>query len=497
MKRNLLSFAALAAAVLFSGSIFAQTEKASVSLEFNGEGGTKPHVTAAVYDDYSFLLSVPGVNVAFNEIGVQINGQTQKTVTSSLSGVYIDLSSKLSKIYSFEGATIHATIEAGENDDVNFTYQMSKQDATTIAATTTDASAAFSLLKTYGEAVGAQGGNLLIKAGSYINYGEKVLNFTHDFVGTKDIDVLFANFQSSTALNISSDNNFEIYLVPGSKLAIGNSGRAFMYPTTITMDIAGNGDALAALQTSSLSDFITNTLLFVNDLIGAIDTKNDVTLTIEIADPWQTLRGAKSVLLEGKDHALTVGEFGTFVCNHDMSAFRGAEVYSINKRDDALNVVDLVEVSSLVAGQPYIFRATSDKLQAIIDWSTQGTYTHVNGLYPACDGPIFGYLISSDDYYTIPENAGWYIIKNNILRLCGANCGLYAGTAAIQLSEISTTGNVPQHVGKHLRVAVSQDATEGIEDAQAEVAATKMIVNGQLVIVKNGVMYNAAGMQVK
>lgn len=495
MKRNLLSFAALTAAVLFSGSIFAQTERASVSLEFNGEGGTKPQVKAAVYNDHSFKLSVPAVKVAFDEIGVQINGQTQKTVTSSLSGTYFNLSEQLDNIYSFGGATIDATIVAGENDDVNFTYQMSMQDATTIAATTSDASAAFSLLKTYGEAAGAQGGNLLIKAGSYINYGGKVLRFTQDFVGTKDIDVLFANFQSSTTFNESGDNNFEIYLVPGSKLAMGNSGRAFMYPTTITMDIAGNGDALAALQTSSLSTFIEKTLLFVNDLIGAIDTKNDVTLTIEIADPWETLRGAKSVLLpEGKDHDLTVGEFGTFVSEYEISDFRGAEVYSINKRDDALNVVDLVEVSNIVAGHPYIFRATSNKLQAIINWGAQGTYTAANGLYPACDA-VFGSPLSI--YYSIPENAGWYIIKNNILRLCGANCGLYEGTAAIKLSEIDPVGSVPQHVGKHLRVAVSQDATEGIEDAQAEVAATKMIVNGQLVIVKNGVMYNAAGMQVK
>lgn len=500
MKRNLLSFAALTAAVLFSGSIFAQTEKASVSLEFNGEGGAKQHVKAALYNDYSFKLSVPGVKVAFNEIGVQINGQTQKTVTSSLAAdFYIDLHDQLGKIYNFSGTTnLNVALNAGENKET-FHYAMNKVGSD-IVATTGDAAAALSLLKTYGEAAGAQGGNLLIKKDSYINYGGEVLDFTQDFVGTKDIDVLFANFKNSTTLRTSGDDKFEMYLKPGSKLAMGNSGRAFMYETTITMDVTGlSGVVLANLKSSDLlSDFITNTLLFVNDLIGALDAQSDVAVTIEIADPWRTLRGEKSILLpEDKDHALTVGEFGTFVSTKEIKNFRGAEVYSINMYDGGSSV-DLVEVSApLVAGRPYIFRATSDKLQGIEEGSA-ASCAAFNGLYPAYDA-AFGSQLSSE-YCAIPEDAGWSIIKDNTIRYCGTGsvCGLYEGTAAIMLGAISSTPAVsPLHVGKHLRVAVSENAVEGIEDAQAEVAATKMIVNGQLVIVKNGVMYNAAGMQVK
>lgn len=500
MKRNLLSFAALAAAVLFSGSIFAQTERASVSLEFNGEDGAKQHVTAAVYNDHSFKLSVPGVKVAFNEIGVQINGQTQKTVTSSTlsANFYIDLSTQLDNIYSFNGATINATIEAGENE-AEFSYNMNKVGSD-IVATTGDAAPALSLLKTYGEAAGAQGGNLLIKAGSYINYGGNVLNFKQDFVGTKDIDVLFNNFQNATELKGDGDADFEMYLVEGSKLAMGNSGRAFMYPTTITMDIAGNGAALADLKTTSLSTFIEKTLMFVNDLIGAIDTKNSVTLTIKIEDPWRTLRGVKSILLPvGKDHALEVGEFGTFVSTYEIENFRGAEVYSINMYDGDGTAVDLVEVSApLAAGRPYIYRATSDKLEGIENKNVWSDASYFNGLYSAtCTEAGFEY-VPAKEYYLIPDGT-WSIIKWGELHPCGVkNCALYEGTAAIKLGAISQDPVVsPLHVGKHLRVAVSENAVEGIEDAQAEVAATKMIVNGQLVIVKNGVMYNAAGMQVK
>ena len=63
--------------------------------------------------------------------------------------------------------------------------------------------------------------------------------------------------------------------------------------------------------------------------------------------------------------------------------------------------------------------------------------------------------------------------------------------------ESSTPGNAPKYRGMPARIVEGKNVATGVENAQSANQSTKVIVNGQLIIIKNGVRYNAQGQKVK
>ena len=63
--------------------------------------------------------------------------------------------------------------------------------------------------------------------------------------------------------------------------------------------------------------------------------------------------------------------------------------------------------------------------------------------------------------------------------------------------ESSTPGNAPKYRGMPARIVEGKNVTTGVENAQSANQSTKVIVNGQLIIIKNDVRYNAQGQIVK
>jgi hypothetical protein len=63
--------------------------------------------------------------------------------------------------------------------------------------------------------------------------------------------------------------------------------------------------------------------------------------------------------------------------------------------------------------------------------------------------------------------------------------------------ESSTPGNAPKYRGMPARIVEGKNAATGVENAQSANQSTKVIVNGQLIIIKNDVRYNAQGQIVK
>ena len=79
---------------------------------------------------------------------------------------------------------------------------------------------------------------------------------------------------------------------------------------------------------------------------------------------------------------------------------------------------------------------------------------------------------------------------------CGSKCYLAANRAYIHMPEVPAASAAP---GRRLLIIGANNAPTAIENVAVEnvEGAKKMMIDGQLIIVRDGVMYNAQGAVVK
>lgn len=204
---------------------------------------------------------------------------------------------------------------------------------------------------------------------------------------------------------------------------------------------------------------------------------------------------ATSGKIQYKRTNLTVGNYGTICMPYVVAAGKivGAEFYSIagkeEKDDGTVTSVYLEKVTGdLVAGQPYIFKATAETLTCTIT-STSGEAEKA--------GKHNG-LIGCFEETEVPEGDNIYVLKNNKLYKRGTqDWKIAAGRAYIDLSPITAPSSAPTK--GVIKIGVSGDGTTGIGAVTAEhdnvyynlqgqrVAAPTRgiyIVNGKKVIIK-------------
>jgi hypothetical protein len=110
----------------------------------------------------------------------------------------------------------------------------------------------------------------------------------------------------------------------------------------------------------------------------------------------------------------------------------------------------------------------------------QGTFTQID---PAEDNILVGN----------------YMVVNNVIKKCGANCGLEAYRAYFIAGELETLGTPSARVPGRRRVAIGQapQVATGMENIDASAQPVKMIIDGQLYILRGEKMYDAQGKLVK
>lgn len=200
-------------------------------------------------------------------------------------------------------------------------------------------------------------------------------------------------------------------------------------------------------------------------------------------------------IIQYKRTYLAVGNYGTICMPYAVAAGKivGAEFYSIagkeEKDDGTVTSVYLEKVTGgLVAGQPYIFKATAKTLTCTIT-STSGE---------AKEAGSHNGLIGSFEEKKVPEGNNIYVLKNNKLYKRGTqDWKIAAGRAYIDLNPITTPSSAPAK--GVIKIGVSGDGTTGIGAVTAEhdnvyynlqgqrVAAPSRgiyIVNGKKVIIK-------------
>ena len=176
----------------------------------------------------------------------------------------------------------------------------------------------------------------------------------------------------------------------------------------------------------------------------------------------------------------TAGKFGTICLPFGSNNYTGAEFYElVQAKADG---VVLASVETLVAGVPYIFEASAAEVAVYGNGTTAATPGDHNGLHG-----------------TFTDNTevavGNYILKDNALCQAKSICWVNAYRAYIVMSEVPTNP-VQQMPGRRyigMSVQGENEAT-GFENITAPAGKTvKAIVNGQLIIIRDGEKFNAQG----
>ena len=176
-------------------------------------------------------------------------------------------------------------------------------------------------------------------------------------------------------------------------------------------------------------------------------------------------------------------KYGTICLPYGSTNYAGATFYRVAGKEGSSKVY-LESVDALEAGVPYIFEKTANQIKVV--------YTG-----EAVDAPQNGDangLVGTFTNETVVAE-GDYILYNNELRPSDGNAKVNAYRAYLDLSAVQG-GEPTQMPGRrYIGMAVQEENGEtGFENITAPAGKTvKAIVNGQLIIIRDGEMYNAQG----
>ena len=188
---------------------------------------------------------------------------------------------------------------------------------------------------------------------------------------------------------------------------------------------------------------------------------------------------------------------GTYYSTFFRGAFRyrlpeGVEAYIATVSGDNLLLTRIAQVGETIPqNNAVIFRSTSSSFDIAISNDDAVTFTETNSLEGVDDDtPVSNVIAAGHICYVLSGHStdntvtglGFYIYE-------GAN--ITAHKAYIDWASGSGPNNAPR------RLIFHTDEEQGIEDVQNAAQSTKLIENGQLVIIKNGIRYNAQGQIVK
>ena len=183
--------------------------------------------------------------------------------------------------------------------------------------------------------------------------------------------------------------------------------------------------------------------------------------------------------LDGYSRNVTSGYYGTICLPKAAESYTGAVMFQlVDKTADDGIIIE--EVDAMEAGKPYIFLADENQVNVTFTGDTEDAQT-VNGLV--------GYM--GDDFSLTPDGSNRYILAYNKIWMVDEAITMTSNRAYIDMSQIAS---LPHKVGKRRYVINSKNAPTGIENSQELKAnSQKLIMNGQLFIIRNQSVYNAQG----
>ena len=177
---------------------------------------------------------------------------------------------------------------------------------------------------------------------------------------------------------------------------------------------------------------------------------------------------------------VTKGDYGTICLEFGSSNYTGMELYEFVGKEEGKAY--LGSVTTLVAGVPYIFRATASDLSVYSDGTTvteAGSHKGLHGTF-------------ADNTEVAVGN---YILYKNAICEVETTCWVDANRAYIVWGEIpdGTPQQMPGRKYIGMDVTGENEATGFENITNGENTTIKVIENGQLIIIRNGEKFNVQG----
>ena len=131
---------------------------------------------------------------------------------------------------------------------------------------------------------------------------------------------------------------------------------------------------------------------------------------------------------------VTNGNYGTICLPKGSKQTSGAIFYELAYKD--ARYVYLDQVTTLEAGVPYIFKATSSQLKVVYNTTEVTVAGNHNGLYGTFEDILDA---ATGDPNNVLE--GNYLLVSNTIKKCGGNCKVLANRAYIKLEEIPNSAS--------------------------------------------------------
>lgn len=187
------------------------------------------------------------------------------------------------------------------------------------------------------------------------------------------------------------------------------------------------------------------------------------------------------------------GVYGTICVDHNVpeGGVRGVTVYEIAGREPQYGKIAFDEVTEMAAGVPYVFIAHGNEMALYYGETTEANPVNGNGMYGTFEDQT---LTELDGIYYFAKSALWSCVDLTWLNLP-------ANRAYVKLSEIDyLDSSSPAPGRKRLLIGVNgaPAVATGFENVQGDnVQCTKVLINGQLFILRGEKMYDAKGQLVK
>lgn len=195
---------------------------------------------------------------------------------------------------------------------------------------------------------------------------------------------------------------------------------------------------------------------------------------------------------ERNDSWIAPGELGT-ICYPNGHVFTGAEVYEMAGVDENNKFV-FDQVEQTEPGKPYLFVATS--YEPIKLYKT----TAAAELSPIAHKGMIGTFVSIDLDYTDERAAKWYYFSGKkfyAVSKRASDLNVPANRAYVDMNTPVLAG-APRHGVRRITFDVQgANVATGVENAVATDKPAKMLINGQLFILRGEKMYDAKGQLVK
>ena len=174
--------------------------------------------------------------------------------------------------------------------------------------------------------------------------------------------------------------------------------------------------------------------------------------------------------------------YGTICLPYASNSYDGAIFYRVAGKETGK--VYLESVSELEAGVPYIFEKTANKIVVARNGDPVANAGSANGLVGTFTDET-------------PVAAGNYILYNNQLRPSNGTAKVNANRAYLDMNAVK--GGAPQQMPgrRYIGMAVQgENEATGFENITAPEGETKkVLINGQLIIIRGGEKFNAQGVR--